>query len=228
MNPIKELTLYSYFYSSASWRVRAVLLWKNIPYKYENIPLLENVQHSDQYTKINPLRQVPSLKIELDDGRTHHLTQSLAIIQYLDHYYPEPAIYPKDPILRAKCNAIADTISGGIQPLQNLETLIKYGEPLGKTDLTQEDRKKIARYWIDGKMKKLDELVAQTAGKYCVGDELSVADICLVPQMYNARDRFELDTSQYPTIKAIDERLREMEIFKKSHPYACPDAPKKS
>lgn len=224
-SPIKELTLYSYFYSSASWRVRSVLSLKNIPFKYQCVHLLNGEQHSEQFLKTNPMHQVPSLKVDLEDGSSHVLTQSLAIIKFLEDNYPEPSVYPKDMILHAKSLAIADTISGGIQPLQNLETLVNYTEPLGLPALDQAARKKVAQFWIDRKLAQLEQLVGTTAGKYCVGDGVSIADICLVPQMFNAR-RFELDTSKYPLLKAIDERLQELEMFKVSHPLSCPDAPK--
>lgn len=225
-NNIKEITLFSYFYSSASWRVRSVLALKKIPYKYECVHLLDGVQHSDEYLKVNPMHQAPSMKIVMKDGQTHHLTQSLAIIQYLEEMYPKNSVLPKDPILRARSRAIADTISGGIQPLQNLETLLKYTEPLDQPALSPEERKKVAQYWIGRKLENLEKLVKPTAGKYCVGDEVTIADVSLVPQMFNAR-RFELDTSKYPMLKSIDERLQELEMFKVSHPLACPDAPKK-
>lgn len=227
MSAIKELTLYSYFYSSASWRIRSVLALKKIPFKYETVQLLEGQQHSDDFVKLSPMHQIPALKVEFNDGQTHVLAQSLAIIQFIEHHYPEPSIYPKCALKRAKSQAIAETISSGIQPLQNYETLVKYTEPLEKPALTPEERKKVATYWIKGKLEKLEKLVAQTAGQFCVGDELTVADICLVPQMFNAR-RFEMDTTLYPTLKAIDDRLQEMEIFKVSHPMACPDAPKQT
>lgn len=225
MSAIKELTLYSYFYSSASWRVRAVMALKNIPYKYETVHLLEGGQHNEEFLKINPMHQVPALKIVDNDNKTHILTQSLAIIQYLEENYPEKSIYPQDPILRAKSRAIADTISGGIQPLQNLETLVKYGEPLGINSHTPEERKKIAQYWITRKLENLEILVKTTAGKYCVGDQVTIADICLVPQMFNAR-RFEIDTTKYPTLKKIDDIMQDHDIIQKSCPKACPEAPK--
>lgn len=226
MASIKELTLYSYYFSSASWRVRAALALKKISFKYETVHLLEGGQHSEEFLKINPLHQVPALKVVDNSGKEHLITQSLTIIQFLEESYPEHSVYPKDAILRAKSRAIADTIAGGIQPLQNLETLVKYTEPLGLEPLSAETRKEVARYWIGRKLENLEKLVQPTAGKYCVGDEVTVADMCLVPQMFNAR-RFEMDTSKFPLLKAIDERLQELEIFKVSHPFACPDAPKK-
>lgn len=225
MSGIKEITLYSYYYSSASWRIRAVLALKKIAYKYQDVKLLDGQQHSNDYASVNPMHQVPSLKVEFDDGNYHILTQSLSIIQYLETMYPTKPVYPQDPILRAKSQAIADTIAAGIQPFQNLETLTIYKEPLGGEITKPEERKVIAQFWLNRKMKSLDQLVEKTAGKYCVGDELTIADICLVPQMLNAR-RFELDTTKFPTLKAIDDRLQELECFKVSHPLACPDAPK--
>lgn len=221
---IKELTLYSYFYSSASFRIRSVFALKKIPYKYEAIHLVNGQQHSDEFVKIGPMHQVPVLKVELSNGETHVLSQSLAIIQYLEEMYPENPVYPKDPILRAKSNAIADTISGGIQPLQNHETLTRYTEPLGLEPLDADARKKLAQFWIGLKLKNLEKLVEQTAGQYCVGDSVTIADICLVPQMFNAR-RFEIDTSKFPLLKAIDERLQKLDMFAKGHPLVQPDTP---
>lgn len=226
---IKNLVLYSYYQSSASWRIRALLALKNIPHKYEAIHLLDGVQHSKNFLdEVNPMHQVPAIKFSDLDGKTHVLNQSLPIIQFLEEQFPDgPSVLPKDPIARAKSLAIADTISGGIQPLQNLETLTKYHEPVGIEPLTLEQRKKVAQYWISKKLENLERLVQKTAGKYCVGDDVSIADLALVPQMFNAR-RFEIDTSKFPTLKAIDERLQQLELFKASHPSVCPDAPKQS
>lgn len=217
--------MYSYFYSSASWRVRAVLAYKKIPFRYECVQLLDGVQHSEDYIKLNPMHQVPSLKVVFEDGSSHVLNQSLVIIQFLEDHYPEPSIYPKDKFLAYKSRAIADTISAGIQPLQNLETLTKYTEPLGLPALDAEARKKVVQFWLNPKMQNLEKIVKANAGKYCVGDELSLADFCLVPQMFNAR-RFMLDTNNFPLLKEIDARLQELEIFKVSHPLSCPEAPK--
>lgn len=218
---IKELVLYSYHLSSASWRVRAVLAFKKIPFKYENVHLLEGEQHSGDFLeKINPMHQVPALKVIDQEGEAHLITQSLAIIQFLEENYPEPSIYPTDVIKRAKSRAIADTISSGIQPLQNLETLVHYKEALGLGEISPEERKKVGRFWITRKLENLEKLVKTSAGRFCVGDSISIADVCLVPQMFNAR-RFEIDTSKFPLLKEIDERLQEEEIIKNSHPSAC-------
>lgn len=224
MIAIKELTLYSYYYSSASWRIRSVLALKKIPFKYETVNLLAGDQHSEEFTKKSPMHQAPAMKVVLENGEEHLLTQSLAIIQFLEEHYPQQPVYPKDSLLAAKARAIADSISAGVQPLQNLETLTKYTEPLGQAPLDAEGRKKVARWWLERKLGNLEKLVAKTAGKYCVADSVTIADVSLVPQMFNAR-RFELDTNKFPLLKAIDERLQELEMFKVSHPFACPDAP---
>lgn len=224
MSTIKELTLYSFFYSSAAFRIRSVLAYKKIPFKYETVHLLNGEQHSEEFLKIGPMHQVPVIKVELNNGETHVLSQSLSIIQYLEEMYPENPIYPKDPILRAKSNAIADTISGGIQPLQNHETLMRYVEPLGQEPLDADTRKKVAQFWIGRKLENLENLVKKTAGLYCVGDSVTIADVALVPQMFNAR-RFEVDTNRFPVLKAIDERLQKMDMFKKAHPLVQPDTP---
>lgn len=225
MSSIKELVLYSYYQSSASWRVRTVLAIKKIPFKYEAVNLLGSEQHSNKYVAINPMHQVPALKVTDQSGNSHLLTQSLAIIEFLEENYPEISIYPGDSILRAKCRAIAETIASGLQPLQNLETLVEYSRPLGLGDTSREERVKIAQFWLTRKFDKLEQLVKSTAGKYCVGDQISIADVCLVPQMHNAK-RFEIDTTKYPTLVAISSRLLELEAFKQSHPLSCPDAPK--
>lgn len=226
MAEIQKLTLYSYYYSSASWRIRSVLALKNIPFVYEGVPLLDGAQYNEKFVAINPMHQVPALRVDFKDGQSHILTQSLAIIHFLEDKYPEKPIFPKDAVLKAKALAIADTISGGIQPLQNLETLVQYKNALGlEGEMKPEERKTVAQFWLNRKFESLEKLVKTTAGDYCVGNEVTVADVCLVPQMFNCR-RFEIDTSKFPTLKAIDERLQKLDIFKTSHPLACPDAPK--
>lgn len=228
MSTIKDLALCSYFYSSASWRVRSVLALKKIPYKYEAVNLLDGKQHSEDFlNQINPMHQVPALRVTLKDGSEHILTQSSAIIQFLEDNYPNDSVFPADPILRYKSLAIADTIGGGIQPLQNLETLVNYTEPLGLPALDQEARKTVARYWIDRKLVDLERLVKQTAGKYCVGDSVTIADFFLVPQMFNCK-RFGMDASKYPLLNEINDRLSELDFIKAGHPLVCPDAPKTS
>lgn len=221
---IKDLVLYSYCYSSASWRIRSVLELKKIPHKQEPINLLKGVQRSEEYAKVNPMEQVPALRLEDDAGNKHVLTSSLAIIQFLEENFPSNSIYPKDPIMRAKSCAIADAIASGLQPIQNLGVLLDYLKPFGKDTLEADERRKVGHYWNEKKLVGIEKLVKETAGKYCVGDEVSIADVCLVPQMFNA-NRFGVDLSKYPTLQAINERLLELDMFQKSHPKNCPDFP---
>lgn len=153
--------------------------------------------------------QVPALRI---DGVT--LSQSLAIIEYLEETRPSPALLPRDPVQRARCRMISDHITSGIQPLQNLAVLKKVG------DGSQE----WAQHFITRGFQALEQLLQDTAGRYCVGDEVTMADLCLVPQVANA-DRFKVDMAPYPTISRINQSLMKLEAFQVSHPSRQPDTP---
>uniref|UniRef100_A0A3P8UDN8 maleylacetoacetate isomerase n=1 Tax=Cynoglossus semilaevis TaxID=244447 RepID=A0A3P8UDN8_CYNSE len=141
--------------------------------------------------------------------------EQLAVIQYIDETRPGPRLLPADPKKRAQVRMISDLIASGIQPLQNLYVIQKIGS----------DKLQWAQHFIDRGFQALEPILKQTAGKYCVGDEISMADICLVPQVYNAAERFDVDVDQYPTIKRINQTLNEVEAFKVSHPSSQPDAP---
>ncbi|XP_067894338.1 maleylacetoacetate isomerase isoform X2 [Heterodontus francisci] len=156
------------------------------------------------------MKQVPALSI---DGIT--LSQSLAIIQYLDETQPGPRLLPEDAKKRAQVRMISNHITSGIQPLQNLNVLQKIG-----------DEKKLewAQHFIISGFQALENVLQQTAGRYCVGDEVTMADLCLVPQVYNA-ERFKVDLTPFPTIVKINRNLLELEAFKLSHPSCQPDAP---
>uniref|UniRef100_A0A3B3WJ39 maleylacetoacetate isomerase n=1 Tax=Poecilia mexicana TaxID=48701 RepID=A0A3B3WJ39_9TELE len=140
--------------------------------------------------------------------------QQLAVIQYIDETRPGPRLLPADPKARAQVRMISDLIASGIQPLQNLSVLQKIGA----------EKLPWAQHFISRGFQALEPILKQTAGKYCVGDEISMADICLVPQVYNA-ERFKVDVGQYPTIKRLNETLAEIEAFKLSHPSRQPDTP---
>ncbi|XP_032237128.1 maleylacetoacetate isomerase isoform X2 [Nematostella vectensis] len=205
--------LYSYFRSSCSWRVRTALALKGIEYEYHPIHLLKDggEQHSDDYKKMNPIGEVPTLII---DG--HTLTQSIGIMEYLDETRPDPPLLPRgDPHKRALVRQISMTIASGIQPIQNLKVL-QYVGPDKKVEW--------GHYWIDRGFQCLEKMLVQTAGKYCVGDDITMADLCLVPQVYNA-NRFKVDMSRYPTIARIHEALEQVDAFKEAHPSRQPDCP---
>uniref|UniRef100_A0A8C7YGB9 Maleylacetoacetate isomerase n=1 Tax=Oryzias sinensis TaxID=183150 RepID=A0A8C7YGB9_9TELE len=203
--------LYSYFRSSCSWRVRIAFALKGIEYNLVPVNLIKDggQQRSEQYSKLNPMQQVPAVEI---DGIT--LCQSLAVIQYIDETRPGPRLLPVDPKARAKVRMISDLIASGIQPIQNLSVLQKVGE----------EKVPWAQHFINRGFQALEPILKETSGKYCVGDEISMADICLVPQVYNA-ERFKVDIGRYPTIRKINETLVELEAFKVSHPSHQPDTP---
>ncbi|NP_001088856.1 glutathione S-transferase zeta 1 L homeolog [Xenopus laevis] len=203
--------LYGYFRSSCTWRVRIALAFKGIEYDQQAINLVKDggLQLSDEYKQVNPMQQVPALHI---DGVT--LSQSLAIIEYLEETRPNPPLFPREPKKRAQVRMISDQIASGIQPLQNLCVLQKIGET----------KQEWAKHFITRGFQALEKMLQITSGSYCVGDEVTVADLCLVPQVANAV-RFKVDLSPYPTIVRINESLLQMEAFQVSHPSRQPDTP---
>ncbi|XP_054894573.1 maleylacetoacetate isomerase isoform X1 [Poeciliopsis prolifica] len=203
--------LHGYFRSSCSWRVRIAFALKGIEYDQVAVNLIKDggQQLTEQYKTLNPMQQVPAVEI---DGIT--LSQSLAVIQYIDETRPGPRLLPADPKARAQVRMISDLIASGIQPLQNLSVLQKIGA----------EKLPWAQHYINRGFQALEPILKQTAGKYCVGDEISLADICLVPQVYNA-ERYKVDVGQYPTIKRLNDTLVEIEAFKLSHPSRQPDTP---
>jgi len=205
--------LYSYWRSSSSWRVRLALSVKGIPYSYSAVNLLKHEQLAEGFGVKHSMNQVPWLEV---DG--HGIGESLAIIEYLEETHPAPALLPTDPMLRAKVRQLAQIICADIQPLQNLRVLVKIEAKLGN-----DERQAWGRHWINNGLSALEHEVKQTAGKYCVGDSLSIADICLVPQLYNSR-RFNVDLSPYPTLLRIEAALESLPVFIAAHPDQCPDA----
>lgn len=204
--------LYSYFRSSCSWRVRIALALKNIDYEIVAINLIKDggQQFSKEFQALNPMKQVPALKI---DGIT--LSQSLAIIEYLEETRPTPRLLPQDPKKRAQVRMISDLLASGIQPLQNLSVLNQVGK---------ENQLTWAQRVIAPGFNALEQILQSTAGKYCMGDEVSMADLCLVPQVANA-ERYKVDLSPYPTISRINKSLLALEAFQVSHPSRQPDTP---
>uniref|UniRef100_A0A4W2IAI0 maleylacetoacetate isomerase n=1 Tax=Bos indicus x Bos taurus TaxID=30522 RepID=A0A4W2IAI0_BOBOX len=167
-------------------------------------------QFSGEFQALNPMKQVPALKI---DGIT--IGQSLAIIEYLEETRPTPRLLPRDPKKRAQVRMVSDLIASGIQPLQNLSVLKQVG---------QENQLTWAQQAITSGFNALEQILQSTAGRYCVGDEVSMADLCLAPQVANA-DRFKVDLIPYPTISRINKSLLALEAFHVSHPCRQPDTP---
>ncbi|XP_039207560.1 maleylacetoacetate isomerase isoform X2 [Crotalus tigris] len=211
METSQKPVLYTYFRSSCSWRVRIALALKGITYEQASINLIKDggQQMTSDFQAVNPMQQVPAIKI---DGII--LSQSLAIIEYLEDTRPLPRLLPQDPKKRAMVRMISNHVASGIQPLQNLAVLQQMGEK--KQDWAQRI--------ISQGFKALEQILQETAGCYCVGDEVTMADLCLVPQVYNA-ERFKMDLTPYPTISRINRALLELEAFQSSHPSRQPDTP---
>jgi maleylacetoacetate isomerase len=201
--------LFDYFRSSASYRVRIALNLKQID--YENVPLnlLEGGQKAPEYRTVNPQGFVPALEI---DG--HVLTQSLAIIDYLDATRPEPPLVPGDPADAAHVRALALAIACDIHPLNNLRVLKYLKDELGQD---QEARDTWYRHWVTEGFGGLEAMAAPWAGRFLFGDAPTLADICLVPQMFNAR-RLRAPLDSYPTLVRADAEANRLEAFAAAHP----------
>ncbi len=210
--------LHGYWRSSSAWRVRIALAWKGIEHDVRPVHLVADggQQHTPAYRQLNPLREVPTLVI---DG--HVLTQSVAIIEYLDETRPEPPLLPRSALERARARRLVEAVNSGVQPLQNLRVLQHLGSRLG---LDADATGAWARHWISFGFEGLERLLRETAGTCALGDEVTIADLFLVPQVYNAR-RFGVDLAPYPTIVRLDAALSARPAFAAAHPDRQPDAP---
>lgn len=214
-----DLKLYTYWRSSAAYRVRIALNLKKLRHELVPVHLTRNggEQHQPDYLELNPQGLVPTL---LDGERV--LRQSLAILEYLDEVYPEPPLLPATPRDRARVRGIANLIACDIHPLNNLRVLQFLEKEMAQGDNA---RKNWYHYWLGEGFGALESLLADhpSTGIFCEGDEPTVADICLVPQVYNAR-RFDVDMKQYPTIARIEEACLATPAFADAAPEQQPDA----
>ena len=208
------MKLYSFWRSSASWRARIALAYKGVDYEYVAVNLYrgDGEQRGEAYRAVNPMAQVPTL--ELDDGR--RISQSLAIVEYLEETVPTPPLLPADPYLRAKARQLAELVNAGTQPLQN-SGVLRALEERGV------DRKAWAAQFIGRGLDALETSAQRTAGRFLVGDEPTVADVCLVPQLQNARN-FGLDTARWPLLGRVEEACAGLEAFDAARPERQPDA----
>jgi maleylacetoacetate isomerase len=202
-------TLYDYFRSSASYRVRIALNLKGIDYEQRPVNLAKGAQKTAKYRELNPQGFVPMLEI---DG--HRLTQSLAIIVYLDQKFPKPPLMPPDPADGAHIRALAMTVACDIHPLNNLRVLKYLQGTLGVDD---DAKDRWYRHWITEGLGALEEMARPHAGAFLFGDAPTIADICLVPQLYNAR-RFSVPLDAYPTLRRADETASAHAAFAAAHP----------
>lgn len=212
--------LYTYFRSSAAYRVRIALALKGVAHEAIRVHLARNggEQHSPAYRDKNPQGLVPVF--ELDEGTV--LTQSLAIIEYLDETQPGPALLPADAVGRARVRAIAQGIACDIHPINNLRVLQYLGGQLGAT---QEQKDAWYHHWIATGLQGLEAMLAghPDTDRFCHGDTPTLADCCLVPQLFNAR-RFNCPLDAYPTLLRIDAACAELPAFQQAAPGAQADA----
>ncbi len=215
-----SLVLYDYWRSSAAYRVRIALNLKGLSYVSRPVHLVRDggEQHAADYQAVNPARLVPAL---LDGGQV--MTQSLAIMEYLEETHPQPALLPADAPGRARVRALALTVVSDTHPIGNLRVL-QYLQSTLNTDEPQ--RVEWSRHWIALSFSALETLLAgnRATGRYCHGDVPGMADACLVPQCYNAL-RWKLSLAPYPTLRRIYDECNALEAFQRAAPDAQPDAP---
>jgi maleylpyruvate isomerase len=219
-----KLVLHNYWRSSASYRVRIGLGLKRLAYDYVPVDILHGAQQAAEYRSKNPMAQVPTLEIieagegdSAEAGQRILLTQSLAILEYLDERWPAPPLLPRDPLLRTRARALAEIINAGIQPLQNTATLRRIkalgGEPLAW-----------AQPFIADGLAAFAALADETAGAFCVGDAPTIADCCLVPQLYAARRYGVALDERLARLFAIEQRCLALPGFAEADPDRQPEA----
>ncbi|KAG0057636.1 Glutathione S-transferase zeta-1 [Gryganskiella cystojenkinii] len=204
--------LYTYFRSSCSWRVRIALNLKKIDYDLRPINLVKGEQKTVEYKKIQPFGFVPAF-IDHKTGQT--LIQSVAILEFLEETNTAFPLLPKDPIGRATVRALVDAVAMDIQPPTNLRILTYVGD---------EKKAEWAKHFMAEGFKALEAMLEKSAGKYSYGDEITMADLTLVPQVYNG-ERWGVDMSAYPITMRINKTLSEIPEFKAAHPSQQIDCP---
>ncbi len=212
------LTLHNYFRSSTSTRLRAALNLKGLAYDYRAYALLKSETKTPEFLARSPAGLVPVL--ELEDGTA--LSQSLAIIEYLDEVHPAPPLLPADPAGRARVRALACMIACEVHPLNNLRVLRYLGE-----EFDADDQGKAAWFihWVHETFRPLETLLAESpdTGTFCHGEVPGLADLCLYAQVWNNR-RFKVDTAPYPTVERIFAALDKLDAFRRAAPPEQPDA----
>ncbi len=212
------MTLYSYFRSSASWRVRIALALKGLPVSYCGVHLVRNEQMHEPL--LGPAHQLPALVLE--SGQ--RLTQSLAILEYLEEVHPQPPLLPSDGLARAYVRSLAQDVAVDIHPLQNLRVLRYLMEPL----LLPEDAKTTwAQHWITRGLAVVDQRLGTEGfftGQFCLGDQPGYADCALIPQLYNA-ERFGVSLEPFAALRAVKAACERHTAFTSTHPSHAPDAP---
>ena len=211
--------LYSYFRSSASYRVRIALALKEVGFEYRPIHLLRNggEQYSQDYLEINPMGQVPCF---VHNNQT--LSQSMAIIDYIDQQWPHPhRLFPEKPWERAQVIEICELVNSGIQPLQNVGVSNRLKSHLHATD---KEVGKWNHFWISKGLEAIEKKIELTVGSFSFGEEITAVDLFIIPQVLSAR-RFGVHTDEYPNITRVDKACSQLKAFQKASPTHQPDTP---
>jgi maleylpyruvate isomerase len=210
------MELYNYFRSSASYRVRIALALKGLAYDYRSVHLSQDEQFRESYAAVSASRLVPLLK----DG-DNVVTQSLAIIEYLDEIHPTPPLLPPDALGRARVRSLAYDVACEIHPLNNLRVLRYLVRDL---KLSEDDKSRWYRHWVETGLETLERQLADPrTGRFCHGNTPTLADVTLVPQIFNAR-RYDCRLDHLPTVMRVFEACMQLEAFEQTRPEKCPDA----
>ncbi len=212
---MSDRVLYDYWRSSAAYRVRIALNVKGLDYTSKPVDLRTGAQSGVGYTMLNPQGLIPFL-IDGEAG----IAQSLAIIEWLEETHPEPSLLPGDAAMRARIRGAALGLIADTHPLGNLRVLNYLKGPLALSQAQADDW---ARHWIETGLAPLEEQAERATGRYLFGDTVTLADVCLVPQFYNAR-RFQADVARFPALAAIDKRLNALPAFQAARPERQPGA----
>jgi maleylacetoacetate isomerase len=213
------LIFYDYWRSSSGWRVRIALNLKQIPVDRRAVNLAPDggAQHGAEFRGLNPMSQVPVLVLD-EPGPPRTLSQSMAILEYLEERFPAPPLLPADPWLRARARQLAEMVNAGIQPMQNLSFL----QRLQESGLAEP--KELARHHIARGLGAIEAVAGETAGTFLVGHVPTIADLYLIPQLYSGR-RFDVDLSAFPKLLQVEAACTALPAFEAAHPDAQPDAP---
>ncbi len=209
------MKLTTYFRSTAAYRVRIALNLKGVEYRLVPLNLFTGEQKSTEFLNRNPDGLIPTLEVgdEL-------LTQSMAILEYLEENHPSPQLLPDDAIQRAYVRALAQTIASDIHPLNNLRVQKYLAKDMG---VNEQKVRQWYHHWVATGFKGMEQRLAKSAGEFCHGDTVSLADVCLIPQVYNAH-RFDCPMDDFPTINRLNESCLKIDAFAKAAPHLQPDA----
>jgi maleylacetoacetate isomerase len=209
------MELYNYFRSSASYRVRIALALKGLDYDYQAVHLQKNEHLTESYGAVSASRLVPLLK----DG-DHLLTQSLAIIEYLEETHPQPPLLPVEALARARVRSLSYDIACEIHPLNNLRVL-RY--LVGPMKVAEEEKNRWYRHWVETGLEVVERRLSAQPALFCHGDTPTMADCVLVPQIFNAQ-RFDCELGHVPHVMRVFEACMKLDAFEQTRPENCPDA----